>query len=445
MTQEEAINTLQVADEAGQRRSAAEELVQSFAESAEINEALIKGLLDPDKGTRDACALGLLRDSEQFAMSKATRVAALISHERIEVRNLAGDILLKLGNAGAEALLPWLKDQNPDNQKFACDIIGLTGSDDVIEPVKALLESEDGNARAAAIEALGKLKAHSALQALIGLYETDEELRPHIIEAVGSIGGATAEQFLLKEIQSDDEFIQIASIDALAESAVHHTVADKLLTILPHASKEIQIILLKTIFSIAFRLELAFDLPQELRYIAHSALLDNDPDARIAGLLALGNMYQEEDVIPLISEVQKRDTETLNQILNVLLLSSPKSVIRRFFETLVSSRAFDADHFTEILGLLLEMWNQLPQEAKDPVEMILVESIGSLDQLHDEILDFLCAVAPGRSLTILRQDIESDDNHRKDNAVALVHRYSISELQPLIASLNRADAENDIE
>ncbi len=445
MTQQQLIEQIQSATDARERRIAAEELAAFDNETPESIDAFVQGLEDPDKGVRDACAQGLTERPDTLAAHKAgnahSGVAALIAHKDIEIRNLAGDILLKLGYPSAVALYTWLTDSNVDSLKFAIDIIGLVGNQDSIPQIIDHLHNKDGNVRAAVIEALGNLKAQGKVDELIRVFHQDEEMRPHILESVGKIGGSDSQAFLLHTITQDDEFLQVASIDALAESADTIEIAEKLVNLLQGASKPIQGILLKTIFSIAFRLETEIQLPDELRSSAYAALEDDDPDVRVAGLLALGSSYLAEDVPSLIVEVRRREEGTREQILSVLLLNSPETTLQSFSQQLVDAFAGDGIYFVELLADLHRFLGDAPTENVAALAETLVSNASRLAHVSDELREFLVAADPKYVVSFLREDMHAGDAERQNSALLFIRQHRLQELRSEVEELSRSDGE----
>src|ERR1700754_2131644 len=96
MQSSDLLALLLTSDYAEQRRFAALELADAAEMTEDIIEALARGLDDGDKGVRDVCAY-VLHSRGGNAAVKAGFVAPLIANPRIEVRNLAGEILVKLG------------------------------------------------------------------------------------------------------------------------------------------------------------------------------------------------------------------------------------------------------------------------------------------------------------------------------------------------------------
>lgn len=427
MIVQEFIQTMLADADSSARRRAAEELIGTPL-TKETIETFAKGLTDTDKGVRDICALALIRSPETAVREKSFAVAHLIAHDDIEVRNLAGDILMKLGSEAVTALYPYLEDDKEDNRKFACDIIGLSNNPNAVPYIRKLLTDTDDNVRCAAVEALGFLKATDLLGDIIAMYD-DESVRPYVIGAVGHLGGKHAQEFLLKIMNEEEEFLQIAAIDALAVCADEIGIAHKLLGELPKVSSDVQPVLLRTIYSIAFRLQVPVALPPELRGTAYQALQDNDRDTRIAGLLALGSAYEEEDVPALLCELKSNNPDTQQHILSVTLSASPPAMVREFFDHVFETLATANLQITEFLGALAIL---LPH-AREENAAIAIQS--AMRQYHTviqdqrrEIVEFLLAVSREAAVNLLSDELISGNTNRIEDALHLIQYYHLHEI-----------------
>jgi HEAT repeat protein len=436
MTIEDLIPILLGDSDADGRRRAAEEIIaQSETVSGgtvyAVLDVFVNGLTDVDKGVRDICAIGLVQTFKPLARQKAESVAVLTTHADIEVRNLAADILLRIGHESAIALVPYLKDSKADNRKFACDIVGIVGHSDtvVIESVAALLGDEDANVRCAAIEALGYLKAEKYLPTIIDLFESDEEVRPYIIDAAGQIGGHTAQAFLLDLLENGEPFFQMTATDALAACADDSMIAHKLLERLQVEDISVQLLLLKAIYAIAFRLNTPIALPEEYRDTARQAMLDSDPEMRIAGLLALGPMYVEADIPALLHEVKRNTPDTQKHIIHILLGHSAPSTVGIFFDKLLDALNETCIQLVDIFGQVVSLWsNANPANAQTMIDTIVRQYPNIPSDYQKEAIELLMAISRERLVELLENELHSRSQHRVEDALGYIDLYSIREL-----------------
>jgi HEAT repeat protein len=434
MTIEDLIPILLGDSDADGRRRAAEEIIAqsdsiSGAAVDTVIDVFVKGLTDIDKGVRDICAIGLVQAYKPLSLKKAQAVASLITHTDIEVRNLAGDVLIRLGHQSAAALTPYLKDSKADNRKFACDIIGLVGDESVIDAVAVLLGDEDANVRCAAIEALGYLKAATYLPAIIDLFERDDEVRPYIIDAAGQIGGHTAQAFLLDLLENGEPFFQMTATDALAACADDITIAHRLLERLQVADVEVQLLLLKAIYAIAFRLNTQIVLPEEYRDTARQAMLDSDPEMRIAGLLALGLVYVEADIPALLQEIKRNTPDTQKHIIFILLAHSAPATVSIFFNKLFDALSETCIQLVDIFGQIVSLWSNARQENAQVILDTVVRQYPNIpSDYQKEAIELLMSISRDRLIALLEGELHSKSHQRVEDALGFIDLYSIREL-----------------
>ncbi len=170
-------------------------------------------LCDPEKGVRDAVSYLMMYNGNP---SIPKYITPFISSEDIAIRNLAGEILLKIGEPAIEEMLLNIDKGNDDDKKFLIDILGWIGSEKPIEKILEVLNAnKNQNVVLACIEAVGNIRYADALDYLISLYSQDELYKPSVIEAVGKIGSSDALDFLLEKYKSEDDLTKYSIIESL--------------------------------------------------------------------------------------------------------------------------------------------------------------------------------------------------------------------------------------
>jgi len=135
--------------------------------SDEVIKAVCTTITDPDKGVKNAAANFLTQCNDSRI---PVQIATYISSKEIETRNLAGEILLRIGINAVQALVDYIAIGDDDDKKFAVDILGLIGSSESTPAILELMRTnENENVLLACIEALGNIKAAEALVPLIEL------------------------------------------------------------------------------------------------------------------------------------------------------------------------------------------------------------------------------------------------------------------------------------
>lgn len=170
-------------------------------------------LKDPDKGVRNSVAFFFINSEYELIPFK---VVEYVKSPDTAIRNLAGDILLKKGNASVPALLNFIDFGNDDDKKFCIDILGLIGNAVACDKIIATLnKSENDNLTLACLEALGNLKCSDLEKVVAPIYTKNELFKPTIIEALGKAGSDEVIQFLIDVFEEEDELIKYAIIEAL--------------------------------------------------------------------------------------------------------------------------------------------------------------------------------------------------------------------------------------
>lgn len=163
----------------------------------------VQGVDVTARGAADVLVRALYDRSWRVRKRAAERVAAIPDQEAVisrlvhvlserdetGARNAAAEALVRVGAPALPALTKLLRHPDPDQRKFAADILGLIGHPDGEAALIAALGDVDANVRAAAAEALGSLRGPNAARALEGCLSTDDSLlRLSALEALMRLG-----------------------------------------------------------------------------------------------------------------------------------------------------------------------------------------------------------------------------------------------------------------
>ncbi|MFZ5947268.1 MAG: HEAT repeat domain-containing protein [Stygiobacter sp.] len=183
----------------------------------ELDDELIKSipdlLSDNDKGVRNAASMFII-NSQDSRFSKY--IVPFITSNDISIRNLAGEVLLKLGSNAVGAMVEFDHQNDDDTLKFIVDILGLIGDQRASLFVMGILSaSENDNVVLACIEALGNLRYENSVEVLMLFYDRNELYKPTIVEALGKIGSTEALGFLTSKFSQEDELTQYSILESL--------------------------------------------------------------------------------------------------------------------------------------------------------------------------------------------------------------------------------------
>ncbi len=387
------------------------ELLESTLKVVKLDEKSISKIVDllnePDTWIRDYISRFLSELKGEQARLAARCVSKFVLEEDLEIKNLASDILIRIGEPAVEYVLPYLKTDNPDLKKFVCDILSTIGSINIREHIVPLLDEKDFNVVQSAIEALGNYQDTSIIDKLLEIYNENDVHKPFVIDALGKIGDIQAMDCLLQFLDTEeDEFLQSAIIDSLSLNCDNMDIAKKLFDLIEVSAPEIQIIILKTVSAIAFRLEEQIVLPDPLRHLSYRALFDNDADIRAAGLLALGNEYREDDFPSIFNEIFQDNPDTQSLILQNLLYQNTPETVKLFFKSFCKAVSVRSQVSCDIdfISLLSYLWTETPAENKKATIEILIDTLFECRQSDFEpTLDLLLKLDKNLTLEYVKQ------------------------------------------
>jgi len=180
---------------------AAEARYRTVSETAEVA-ALIEALFDDSWRVRRLAA-----DKLSVATTSDSLVQALLEvlsrRGQTGARNAAATALSHLGLVGVKPLIGLLGHPDPDQRKFAADILGELGRVEASGALISALQDEDPNVRVASAEALGRTGGAEARRALHGLLaRPDPLLQVGALEALTSLNAPPPLPMLVPLVQS---------------------------------------------------------------------------------------------------------------------------------------------------------------------------------------------------------------------------------------------------
>ncbi len=389
------------------------------ASKLEINEwnninnlkLLINNLEINNSGLRDFIYRIVQNISDLYKPLAANLIVNYLFKTDKEIRNLASDLLIKIGKFSNNSLLQLLTVDDVDVKKFASDILGFTGTDVEIFDLIELLKDGDMNVFTSAIESIGSIferhkekdgLSNSMLELFIKIYESDnQDTKPVIIEAISKIGNENACDFLMNLLNTESDIFTITIIiDTLAISANSAYLCEKLYNEIGTYPKAIQPIILKTLVAVALRVDYEIIDNPTIRSIAHISLKDNDPDIRTAGLLALGSYYYEDEIRFLVNEFIENSDDLKYYILSILFTNENISLFENFINELSLYNASPEYSYSiiDILGYIHNLSNELESHILHQIFKTIIcincgtntfedlEVIDSLNTINSEIL-----------------------------------------------------------
>lgn len=155
-------------------------------------------------------------------------VAGVFGDSSWRVRREAADAIAKSTDEHAvRTLIAAIRERHQDLSTLNATLTALANSAaDVVGPVSALLDDPDHDIRTYAALALGMLRDHRAVPALVHrLGDPDENVRFHVLEALGRIGDRSTADVIAAVAETRDFTVAFAALEALAaigEPSVAH-------------------------------------------------------------------------------------------------------------------------------------------------------------------------------------------------------------------------------
>jgi len=271
------------------RRSAAIALEQDACveeERAEAIESLVRALNDPHVAVQEAAMASLVSFNPSHV---ATQILPVL-HGTVQHRNLAIEVLQRLGPSTLPVLLCAMTDSDEHIRKFLVDVIGHIGGVEAVEGLLNHLHDLSPNVRAAVIESLGNLGDQRAVAPLISMTDDREEwVVFSAISALGNLKNAEAVPKLQDLLCVEETVIRGAVIEALGKIGDPHVLPD-LLAMLPTARIPLRHLLFVTIVELVGDQADIFQREELRDYLFHElvqALNTRDPDVQLAALRGL--------------------------------------------------------------------------------------------------------------------------------------------------------------
>ena len=181
--------------------------------TSSLFETIANLIADEDKGIRNSATMLMLSNPNP---ELPEYIVKFIASDDISMRNLAGEILIKLGSLSVATLIQFDHKNNDDIIKFIVDILGLIREPEASLYIMSILSSsENDNVILACIEAFGNIRYEGALDILMLFYDRNELFKPTIVEALGKIGSKAALEFLVSRYSNEDELTQYSILESL--------------------------------------------------------------------------------------------------------------------------------------------------------------------------------------------------------------------------------------
>lgn len=304
---------------------------------------------DADIILTDYYSDNLSKRDEAFNQIKSNQSTEFINYLLSEVskhfiskvlkdRNLSIDIFILLQNHSRPFLEALIKNEDKDVRKVAVELITTLNYTESLPHIIDLLEDKDENVLCSTIEAMGKLATYSEVYLLFELYNKYPQFQNIIVGAISEIGGENTEDFIFEIfLKTEDVFSKMSLIQALAKVGESEQVLFKFVEEIQVAEEELRPIYLKGIYQIANRMNLDFELTDELRSIIYQSLLQNDEEYLLVALNLLCKHIILDDVSYFQNKFLIKNDELRNKLIVCLCEIEDKDVYLKLFDAIIDN------------------------------------------------------------------------------------------------------------
>ncbi len=340
------------------------------ADAHTVAQAAARLLADEDPGVREEAAMLL----ENLATAEAAvLVVPYIASDDIRVRNLAGEVLVKMGAPAVEALAPAIDDDHHDVRKFAIDVLAQLPAQHLAGRIAAHLDDHDDNVVLAAVDALGDLRAVEHHDALRVLYDRHPLARPGIVAALGAFGSEADLSFLEHALADEDPVVQYAAAEALAQQH-DPEVLDLLLRKIDGVDPMARPIVLSSIIKFNEMHPDRAVMPESIKGYLLEMFDDFDLEYRCAAVHGLQFFLDGETVDGMMARAGQDDMLDVEMFKT---LAAYPDIFHRIVENVEAGRVTAQNAMGFVLGFLAQQL--IPEEDIDEVSRFVTAQFEALD------------------------------------------------------------------
>lgn len=334
-----------------------------------------------DKGLRNALSHFLLKQRCYYV---ADKLIEFISSNDINLRNIAGEILLNYGGYSVDSLIKFLKNtKNEIDMKFAADILAEIHDKKVEKAVLELInQTENDNILISYIEALGNNRSVQSVDLLITLYKKNEILKPYIINSLGKIGTVKAFDFIIKSYNDEDDLVKYMIIESLGDIGNEDSFFF-LLSELHNATPPFIPPILESIYKLHVRY--GFDIPfdEKMKRALLTLLSHKENDYRKIGAKLL-NEFDDAEVIGEALNNYGSDPEYDRIIYHKLVLN--KEVVLKQISILIKNETRNISNLLKLIDEFVQQEPELMEELNEYEIHKLMDSISRCLNHSDEMV-----------------------------------------------------------
>lgn len=334
-----------------------------------------------DKGLRNALS-HFFRKHRCYHV--ADKLIEFILSNDVNLRNIAGEILVNYGGYSVDSLIKFLKKtKNEIELKFAADILAEINDKKVERAVLELInQTENENVLISYIEALGNNRSVQSVDLLIALYKQNEILKPYIINSLGKIGTIKAFNFIIQSYNDEDDLVKYMIIESLGDIGNEESFFF-LLSELHNATPPFLPPILESIYKLHVRF--GFDIPydEKMKRALLSLLSHKENDYRKIGAKLL-NEFDDAEIIEAALNNYGSDPEYDGIIYHKLILN--KEIVLKQVSILIKNEAKNISNLLKLIDEFIQLEPELIKEMNEFEIHKLMDSISRCLNHSDELV-----------------------------------------------------------
>ena len=384
---------------------------------------------DPNSGVRDAAQNAIIIMGGRVAVEK---MVPLLTHEAPSTRNMAIDILRKIGEDGLDILHTLAKDPTDNIRLFVLDILGSIGNIESLDTLIEGLHDTNPNVRNAAVISLGELGDPRSFDQLKQLINDEEWIRFSVIESLAKIPCDDIVGFLLEELRrwSTDEITLCSILETLGEIGSDKTIRP-LLELLENATEYVAVAIAQTLLKIMSLDDLAL-LPEKDKHLIKNILEVNldeaDDDFQRAILEALTRIGDSQSSLYIIDLAKKVDPD-----IQIEKWEDIKAALTQLGDSAVMIGLLDQDETSRILASQILAKIGAEGESSELAKRIH----GTRGYVKRAMTDAIAQIGAPSSRDILLQLMHDQDGHVISSCLRALgimgHPEDIQKLKPFLA------------
>lgn len=359
----------------------------------------------------------------------------LLESEDVRLRNLAIEIIARIGDPALTRVTALLTDPDPDIRKFAVDILQKINSPDTQEPLVRALFDEDPNVAACAAEALGGIGAQTVVRHLVSSMEREPWVKCAAIRSLGRIGGDAALKAVLSVSPDEESMILFCVVTALGAMGDPKGL-DYLMGLLETDASAVELPAIQAIESILAGADedLVGSVRKRIAGARLIGLLETGHRAVTRSAIRLLGIFREKSAVEALARLYTEGNKHLFEDLNNAILQINPEQIDPLLEILANEMNPDSVKISviRVIGRLN------PKTAYPALEACLKKG---RDKLAVETIRALSGLKDDRTAALLHDLLEDADDEIRIAAIKGLETFCHPSSIERLMRLSREDSE----